>query len=76
MLGQIFCFVFRFNVRVFDHIVETECLVCCDDDLLIYIVRGKKSRNERQRYYIFFAECGQLLQLRLTMLYMYVEDAI
>lgn len=39
MLGQISCFFFRFNVRVFNHKVETKCLVSCDDDLLIYMVR-------------------------------------
>jgi hypothetical protein len=39
MLGQISCFFFRFNVRVFNHEVETECLVRCDDNLLIDMVR-------------------------------------
>ena len=41
MLGQIFCFFFGFNERIFNNKVETECLVRCDDDLFIYTVRSK-----------------------------------
>jgi hypothetical protein len=74
MLSQISGFVFGFNVRIFDDKIETKSLIRCDDNLLIH--DEMKAITNRKRRHISFTECGQTLQLRLAMVYMYAEDII